>query len=218
MTSITLPLKKIPGQNSNLPTFFGGRRITAPAVLILTTPFTLHLYLWMGQGTSSSINLIGLIPYLWGSISIALFIHRSNMAIETMIEADLDEAEKILTQSRKYFGKILLSSIVFYIILFTIYSYYFIIHGGRSPLILGLILISSTGISLSSIISRYDWKDALTYIILAFMFDTGFLIAIYRGLFWLALIFPALSISLMYAILLEVEKYDVRKFFERVIN
>ena len=218
MTSLTLPLKKIPGQNSTLPTFFGGRIITAPAVLILTIPFTLYVYLWMGHGTPSSINLISFLPYLWGSISIAVFIHKSNLAIEKIIEASLDEAKMILIESRKYFRKIMISSIVFSIIWFTIFSYYFIIYGGRFLLILGLISISSTGIAISSIMSRYDWKSTLTYILIACMFDTAFLIAIYRELFELALIFPALSVSLMYVILREIEKYDIRIFFERVIN
>jgi hypothetical protein len=218
MTSITLPLKKIPGQNSTLPTFFGGRRITAPAVLILTSPFTLYFYLWLSQGTPSSINLIGFLPYLWGAISIAVFIHKSDLAIETMIEADLDEADTILTESKKYFRRIMISSIVFSIILYAMLSYIFIIHGGRSLLIIGLISISSTGIALSSIMSRHDGKNTLAYILLACMFDTALLIAIHRGLFELALIFPALSIFLMYAILREIEKYDIRIFFERVIN
>lgn len=218
MTSITLPLKKMPGQRPRLPTFFGGRKITAPAVLLLTAPFTLYLYLQLSQGTPLSYNLIGLLPYLWGSISIAGYIRKSSRAMETMIEADLDEAERILIESRNYFRKLLISNIAFSIILITIFSFYLITHGGTFLFIIGLSSVASIGIALSSIMSMYDWKRTLDYILIAFAFEAAFLLAAFRAPLVLTLIFTASSVSMMYRILREIETYDLRGFFERLIN
>ncbi len=218
MTSITLPLKKMPGQRPRLPTFFGGRKITAPMVLLLTTPFNLYLYLRLSQGTPLSYNLVGLLPYLWGSISIAGYIWKSSKAMETIIEADLDEAEEIFMESRNYFRKLLISNITFSIMLIAIFSFYFITHGGTFLFIIGLSSVASIGISLSSIMSRYDWKKTLDYFFLVFAFEASFLIAAFRAPLVLTLIFTASSVSMMYRILREIETYDLRGFFERLIN
>ena len=218
MTSITLPLKKMPGQRQRLPTFFGGRKITAPAVLLLTTPFNLYLYLRLSQGTPLSYNLVGLLPYVWGLVSIAGYIKKSSRTMETIIEADLDEAEEIFMESRNYFRKLLISNIAFSIILIAIFSIYFITHGGTLLFIIGLSSITSTGIALLSIISMYDWKKTLGYVFLVFVFEFVLLIAVFRGPVELALIFPASSVSMMYMMLRGMETYDLRGFFERLIN
>ena len=218
MTSITLPLKKIPGQTTRLPTFFGGRKITALAVLLTTTPFTLYLYLRLSQGTPLSYNLIGLLPYLWGLVSISGYISKSSRAMERMIEADLDEAEDIFMESSYYFRKLLMSNIVFSIILTAIFSYYFITKGGKLLFITGLISVASIGIDISSIMRMCDWKSTLDYFILAFLFESVFLIFVFNGPVWLVLIFPASSVLMMDMILRGVKEYDLRSFFERVIN
>jgi hypothetical protein len=218
MTSITLPLKKIPGQRPRFPTFFGGRKITAPAVLLSTTPFTLYLYIRLGQGNPLSYNLIGLLPYIWGLVSIASYMMKSSRTMEMMIEVDLDEAEEIFMESREYFRKLLTSNIVFSIILTAVFSYYLITKGGTLLFITGLISVASIGIALSSILRMYDWKSTLDYFILAFAFESVFLIFAFNGPVWLALIFPASSVSMMDMILRGIKEYDLRSFFERMIN
>jgi hypothetical protein len=66
--------------------------------------------------------------------------------------------------------------------------------------------------------SRYDWKRTLGYFFLVFSFEASFLIAAFRGPVELALIFPASSVSMMYVTLRGIETYDLRGFFERLIN
>lgn len=218
MTAITLPLKKMPGQTTRLPTFFGGRKITAPAVLLFTLPFTLYLYLQMSQGTILSYSLIGLLPYLWGLVSIAVYIRKSSRAMERMMEADLDEAEDIFMESSCCFRKILRSNIVFSIILTDIFSYYFITKGGKPLFITGLISVASVGIAMSSIMRMSDWKSMRDYFILTFLFESIFLIFVFKGPAWLALIFPVSSVLMMGMILRRLKEQDLRSFLERVIN
>jgi len=218
MTAITLPLKKMPGQTTRLPTFFGGRKITAPAVLLFTLPFTLYLYLQMSQGTTISYSLIGLLPYLWGLVSIAVYIKKSSRAMERMMAADLDEAEDIFMESSYCFRKILRVNIVFSIILTDIFSYYFITKGGKPLFITGLISIASLGIAMSSIMRRVDWKSTRDYFILTFLFETVFLMVAFQGPICLALTFPVSSVLMIDMVLRRIKEYDLRSFFERVIN
>lgn len=218
MTAITLPLKKMPGQTTRLPTFFGGRKITVLAVLLFTLPFTMYLYLHLSQGTILSYSLIGLLPYLWGLVSIAVYIRKSSRAMERMMEADLDEAEDIFMESSCYFRKILRSNIVFSIILTDIFSYYFITKGGKPLLITGLISVASVGIAMSSIMRMVDWKSTRDYFILTFLFETVFLMVAFQGPIWLALTFPVSSVLMMGMMRRRINDYDLRSFFERVIN
>ena len=218
MTAITLPLKKMPGQTTRLPTFFGGRKITAPAVLLFTLPFTLYLYLQMSQGTILSYSLIGLLPYLWGVVSIAVYIKKSSRAMERMMEADLDEAEDIFMESSCYFRKTLRSNIVFSIILTDIFSYYFITKGGKPLFITGLISVASVGIAMSSIMRMCDWKSTVNYFIITYLFEHVFLICVLNGPVWLPLAFPVSSVLMMGMMRRRINDYDLRSFFERVIN
>lgn len=218
MTAITLPLKKMPGQITRLPTFFGGRRIMAPAVLLSTIPFTLYLYLHLSQGVMLSYSLIGFLPYLWGLVSIAVYNRKSSHAMERMMEADLDEAEDIFMESSCCFRKILMSNIVFSIVLTAIFSYYFITNGGKPLFITGLISVASIGIAMSSIMRMGDCKSVRDYFILTLLFETVFLMFAFKGPMWLPLAFPVYSVLMMDMMLRRIREYDLRSFFERVIN
>ena len=218
MTAITLPLKKMPGQTTRLPTFFGGRKIMAPAVLLSTVPFTIYLYLHLSQGVMLSYSLIGFLPYLWGLVSIAVYIRKSSHAMERMMEADLDEAEDIFIESSCCFRKILRSNIIFSLIVTDIFSYYFIANRGKPLFITGLISVASVGIAMSSIMRMGDWKSMVNYFILTYLFEHVFLICVLNGPVWLPLIFPVTSVLMMGLMLRRIREYDLRSFFERVIN
>jgi len=218
MTAITLPLKKMPGQTTRLPTFFGGRKIMAPAILLFTIPFTLYLYLRLSQGNPLSYSLIGLLPYLWGLVLIAVYIRKSSRVMERMMEADLDAAEDIFMESSCCFRKLLRANIVFSIILTAMFSYYFITKGGKLLFITGLISVASTGIAMSSIMRMGDWKSTVNYFIITYLFEHVFLICVLTGPVWLPLAFPVTGVLMMGMILRRINDYDLRSFFERVIN
>jgi len=219
MTSITLPLKEIPGQRPRLPTFFGGRKITMPAVFLVTVPFTLYLYLRLSRGSMLSHNIMGLLPYFWGSVSIANYVKKSSRAMEMIIEADLDEAERVFEAFRIYFRHVLLSNGFISIIIMTVCSYLLISHGRLTLFIVGWSSITSIGVIIfSSAISRYEWKWTLTYIFLAFAFEAAFLIAAFRGPWELNLIFPVAYLIMLYVLLRKIDAYDLRSFFEGVMN
>ncbi|MDH5792790.1 MAG: hypothetical protein OEZ44_11480 [Candidatus Bathyarchaeota archaeon] len=218
MTSITLPLKKIPGQTPRLPTFFGGRTAMAPLILLLTIPFTLYLYYRLSQGILLLYNLIGLLPYFWGFISIIDYINKSNCVMEKLIEADLDEAEKVHETFKEYFRRVVVSNGFNSIILITVFYWFILAYGGTSIYIIGISSITSTGLALASTMTGYDAKTVLASICLVCAFEAAFLIMSLSGLLELNLIFPVASLIIVYTFLRRVEGYDLRSFFERVIN
>ncbi len=218
MTSITLPLKKIPGQKPRLPTFFGGRTAIAPLILLLTVPFTLCLYYRLSQGILLLYNLIGLLPYFWGFISIKDYIDESNSVMERLTEADLDEAEKVFETFKEYFRKGVIENGFNSIILMTVFYWFLLAYSLTSTYIIGISSVTSTGIALTSTMSGYDAKTVLALICLTCAFEAAFLIMRLSGLWELNLIFPVASLIVVYTFLRRVEGYDLRSFFERVVN
>jgi hypothetical protein len=218
MTAITLPLKKMPGQIPRRPTFFGGRKITGPAVLLLSMPFNLYIYLRLSQGILLYYNLIGLLPYFSGIVSIIYSIKESSRIMEMIQEADLDEAERIFKESRVEFRKILVSNCFSSIIMMAVFSYLLIAYEMLPLFIIGVSSITSVGIAVGTIISRYELGTMLTYIFMAFAFEVASLFLALRGQWALDVIFPVVSVIFVYSCLRQVEKYDLRNFFERVIN
>ena len=218
MTAITLPLKKIPGQGSIIQTFFGGRNIIPQTVLLLSMPFNLYIYSRLSQGPLLYYNLIGLLPYFWGFVSIIYYVRESSRIMEIILEADLDEAERIVEESRVKFRKILVSTCFSSIIMMAVFSYLLIAYGMLPLFIIGVSSITSVGIAVGTIISRYELGALLTYIFMAFAFEAASLFLALRGQGALNVIFPIVSIIFVYSCIRQVERYDLRSFFERVIN
>ena len=218
MTSITLPLKKFPGQTRQVPTFFGGRALFAPTVLLLTTPFTLYLYYHLSRCSLLSYNILGLLPYLWGGVSIAGCIRKSSYAFEELFEADLSGAQQIFDEIKNYFRGVLISNIVFSMILITVFSYPLIVYGEVSLFIIGLSSIMSMGIALASILSLSNVKVMLAYICIVCMSEAAFLLIAFRGLWMFNLILLACGLLGLFLCLRRVEEYDLRSFFERMVN
>ena len=214
MTSITLPLKKFPGQIQSVPTFFGGRSIVSLMILLLTTPFTLYLYYHLSHDSLLSYNLLGLLPYVWGVISIADFIKRSKYAVEELVEADLSEANQIFDKTRKNFRGVFISNIIY----ITLFSSLIILYGDTSLLIIGLSSILSIDIILSSILSPSDVKRIFIYICFVCASETVFLLITFRGLWIFHIIFLVGVFLSLFLCLHRIDRYDLRSFFERVVN
>lgn len=214
MTSITLPLKKFPGRTRHVPTFFGGRSLITPVILLLTTLFTLYLCYHLSYGSLLSYKLLGLLPYIWGVISIADCIKKSNCAVEELVEADLSEANQIFDETRKHFRGIFISNIIY----ITLFSFLIIFYGEISLLIIGLSSIISIDVTLSSILTPSDVKRVFIYICLVGASETVFLLITFRGLWIFYLVFLiGVFLSLLSCLNL-IDKYDLRSFFEKFIN
>jgi hypothetical protein len=181
-------------------------------------PFTLYLYHQLSQQQLLSINLIGLLPYFWGFIFITDYINKSKCVMERLIEADLDEAEKVFEKFKEYFRKEIIENGFNSIILMTVFYWFLLAYGLTSIYIIGISSITSTGIALASTMTGYDAKTVLASICLAFAFEAAFLTMSLSGLWELDLMFPVASLITAYTFLRRVEGYDLRSFFERVIN
>jgi hypothetical protein len=218
MTAITLPLKKIPGQGRIIQTFFGGRGIIPQTVLVLSMAFNLYIFIRLSQGILLYYNLIGLLPYFWGIVSIIHYVRVSSRIMEIILEADLDEAERIFEESRVKFRKILVSICFSSIIMMAVFSYLLIAYRMTPLFIIGVSSITSVGIAVASIISRYELRALLTYTFMVFTSEAVSLFLALRGQGALTVLFPIISIAFVYSCLHQVEGYDLRSFFERVIN
>jgi len=218
MTAISLPLKKIPGQDMKSLTFFGGRANTAPAVLLFTLPFNIYLYLQLSQGSLLYYNLIGFLPYIWCLVSIIYYIKESGRTMENIFEADFNEAGRIFEESKVNFRMILVSNCFSSIIMMAVFSYLLIAYGMLPLFIIGVSSITSVGITTAAILSRYKVKRVLIYISAVLAFEAVSLFLVLRGHWELGVIFPVVSIVFVYSCLRRVKGYDMRSFFERVIN
>jgi len=218
MTSITLPLKKFPGQTGRFPTFFGGIPLVAPMILLLTVPFTLYTYYHLIQESWLSYNLLGLLPYIWGGVSITGCAKKSRQSVDKLLKADLDEAEKIFGVTRDYFRKVLVSNIAFSIILMIVFSYSLIFHGALTLFIIGLSSVISIGITLALILSQSNVKITITYVCLVLASEASFLLITLRGLWAFDLLFLVASFLILFLRLHRIKGYDLRSFFERVVN
>lgn len=218
MTSITLPLKKFPGQTGRLPTFFGGIPLVAPMILLLTVPFTLYIYYHLIHDSWFSYNLLGLLPYIWGGVSIAGCAKKSRQSVDKLLEADLDEAEKIFGVTRDYFRKVLVSNIAFSIILMIVFSYSLIFYGTLTLFIIGLSSVISMEIALAPILSQSNVKRTITYVCFVCASEAAFLLITFRASWMFDLLFlVGSSLSLLLS-MHKIDGYDLRSFFERVIN
>jgi len=216
MTSITLPFKEFPGQTRRVPTFFGGRLLVAPMILLLAIPFTLYLYYHLSHVSLPSYELLGLLPYLWGSTSIAYCIKKSSDSVEALFEANLNEAQEIFDKIKSTFRTVIISTIVFSIGLNIVFTYSLIVYGSLSLFIIGLNSITSIGIALASFISRS--KRTFIYICLVCASEAAFLLITFKGLWMFALIILVSSLLSLFLCLRHIDRYYLRSFFERVIN
>jgi hypothetical protein len=217
VTAITLPLKKIPGQGSIIQTFFGGRDIMPLTVLLLSMPVNLYIYVRLSQGILLYYNLFGLLPYFWGIVSIIYYLRESNRIMEIILEADLDEAERIFEKSKVKFRKILVSNCFSSIIMMAVFSYLLIAYRMLPLFTIGVSSLTSVGIAIASI-SRYELRALLTYTFTLFSSEAASLFLAFKGQGVSAVLFPIISIIFACSCLHQVEKYDLRSFFERVIN
>lgn len=218
MTSITLPLKKIPGQRPRLPTFFGGRMFVAPLLLLISMCSTTFLFISINKDSFLSYNLLGLLPYLWGCVSITSCIRKSGESVEEILEADLNEALKIFSINMNYYRRILISNILFSFILIIVYSYLFISYNMLHPFIIFLNSIVSVEIALISFLSQSDYKKMFGYICLLFGVEVTFIFLTCYGLWTLNLFFLVGSLLGLYLCLRRLNGYEMRSFFERLVN
>lgn len=216
MTSITLPFKEFPGQTRQVPTFFGGRLLVAPMILLLAIPFTLYLYYHLSHVSLLSYELLGLLPYLWGSTSIAYCIKKSSDSVEELFEASLSEAQQIFDKNKSSFRSVMISTIAFSIELIIVFTYSLLVYGTLSLFIIGSSSITMMGIALSSFVCRS--KMTFIYICLICASWAAFLLMTFRGLWMFALIFLVGSFLSLFLCLRRIERYNLRTFFERVIN
>lgn len=215
MTSITLPLKEFPGQTRRVPTFFGGRSLLTPMILLLAIPFTSFLFYHLSHVSLLS-ELLGLLPHLWGSVSVVYCIKKSNVSIEKLSEASLSEAQHIFDKNKNSFRSIIILTIAFFIELIIVFTYSLLVHGTLSLFIIGSSSITMIGIALSSFVSRL--KMTFIYICLICASWAAFLLMTFKGLWMFALIFLVGSLLNLFLCLRRIERYDLRTFFERVIN
>ena len=189
MTSITLPLKRIPGQTHQVPTFFGGRSFVVPLVLIFTAPFTLYLYYHLSYNSLLSYNLLGLLPYLWGGISIADWIKNSSGSVEELFKANLNEAKQIFDKTKNHFRMILILNIILSIITIIICSYSIMLYKNLSLITISLISIISIEFTLASVLSQSNVKRIFSYILLVGASETAFTFITFKGLLVFNIIF-----------------------------
>lgn len=213
MTAITLPLKRLPGQRLKSTAFFGGKAFFSPFVLILTTPFTIFLYLRLSNPLFS-LNLVGLAPYVFGIISIADYLKRSGCSVEALLKADLSEAKRIFEGTRGHFRGILTLNIV----KATLVSLLILTYGEASLTLIGLGSIISTEISLTSIFTSYSLKSVSAYTLFVCASEVAFVLITLRGLWVLDLVFLFGSLISLFICLLRIDRYSLRSFFEAVIN
>jgi len=216
MTSITLPFKEFPGQTRRVPTFFGGRSLVAPMILLLAILFNLYLYYYLSHASLLSYELLGLLPFLWGSTSIAFCIKKSNDSVEKLSEASLSEAQQMFAKNKSSFRSVIISTIAFSIELTIVFTYSLLVYGTLSLFIIGSSSITMIGIALSSFVSRL--KMTFIYICLVCASWAAFLLMTFKGLWMFALIFLVGSLLSLFLCLHRIERYDLRTFFERVIN
>jgi len=218
MTSITLPLKRIPGQTQQAPTFFGGRSLVAPMILLFTAPFTLYLYCHLNYNSLLSYNLLSLLPYFWGGILIADWVKKSSDSVKELFEADLNDAKQIFDKNKNYFRRVLVLYATFSIITIIIYSYSLILFKNPSLFIISLISIISIEFALASIMSQSNIKRVFSCICLVGASETAFIFITFKGLWIFNLIFLVVSFLHSLLCLNKIDKYDLRSFFERMIS
>lgn len=217
MTSITLPLKKIPGQRTHYPTFFGGRSFVAPATFLLTIPFTLYTFYTFSHESAFLRNMSGLSPYLWGTLLMACWIKKSRETLEKLIEANLQEAERIFTKNKNYFKKGIFLTILFSFILLSLFSYSLLFTDKLSLFKVFLISIISINTALASFF--IDSNIIHIYTHLSFVLSVEFiaLLLILRGLWAFNLILLICSYLTLFLFLDQVNCYKLRSFFEKVV-
>jgi hypothetical protein len=218
MTSITLPLKKIPGQTQRVPTFFGGRSFITPLILLLSISFTSYLYFNLSRDSLPLYNLLGLLPYLWGIISIVGCIRKSRDSVELLLEADLDSARRLFVVVKNYFRNILISTISFFIILIIIFSYLLAASNQTSSFVIVLNSIISVGITLTSFFSQSDGKKIFVYACPLCAVEAIFLFLTFKGLWAFNLILLFVSSLGLFISLHQINGYDLRSFFEMMVN
>ena len=215
MTSITLPLKEFPGQTRRVPTFFGGRSLLTPMILLLAIPFTSFLFYHLSHISLLS-ELLGLLPYFWGSASVAYCIKKSNDSVEKLSEASLSEAQQMFDKNKSSFRSVIISTIAFSIELTIVFTYSLLVYGTLSLFIIGSSSITIIGIALSSFVSRL--KMTFIYICLIFASWAAFLLMTFKGTWMFALIFLVGSLLSLFLCLRRIDRYNLRTFFEKVIN
>lgn len=219
MTSITLPLKKFPGQKQHFPTFFGGRLLVAPLILLLTVPFNMYLYYSLCSNSILSYNLVGLLPYLWGSISIAHCIKKSINAAEKLFEADLNESRQIFERNKNDFRRILFLNILLFIVYVISISYSFILYNKLSLFIISIMSITSVEIALASFfLNVFNVKQMLAYICFVCVSEAALLLLTLQSSWVFGIIIQVEGLLSFLSCLHQVEVYDLQKFIQRMIK
>ena len=219
MTSITLPLKKFPGQKQRIPALFGGRLLVTPLALLITIPFTLRLYHHLSSNSLLSYNLLGLLPYLWGSITIAYYMKKSCDTTEKLFKANLSEAQIIFERGKKVFKRILKLSIVISLLNILVGAYPFILYGNLSPFIITISSITSLEMALAStILGLSTARRIIAYISFVSASEAVFLFITLRGLGIFELIFLVVILFSPLSCLHYLDGYDLRKFFQSMVG
>ena len=216
MTSITLPLKKFPGQR--IPALFGGRLLVTPLALLITIPFTLYLY-YLSSNSLLSYNLLGLLPYLWGGITIAFYMKTSCDMTEKLFKANLSEAKIIFERGKKVFKRILKLSVTLSILNILVGAYPFILYGNLSPFTITISSIVSLEMALAStILGLSTARRIIAYISFIGASEAVFLFITLRGLGIFELIFLVVILLSPFSGLHHLDGYDLRKFFQSMVG
>ncbi|MFB0543775.1 MAG: hypothetical protein ACETVR_03240 [Candidatus Bathyarchaeia archaeon] len=219
MTSLTLPLKKFPGQIQKIPTLFGGRLLVTPLTLLITVPFTLCLYYYLSPNSLLSYNLLGLLPYLWGSITITYHMKRSCDTTEKLFKANLSEAQIIFERGKKVLKRTLSWSIVISILNILISAYPFILYGNLPPFIITITSIKSLEIALISIIlGLSSVKRIIAYLSFVSSSEAAYLFITFWGSWIFDLIFLVVSLLSLLSCLHYLDRYDLRRFFQNIVG
>ena len=216
MTSITLPLKKFPGGVQRIPAFFGGRLLVTPLTLLINLPFTLCLY---HLSSNSLLNLLGLLPYLWGGITIAYYTKKSCDTVGKLFKANLSEAQLILERGKKGLRRILKLSITLSILNILLGAYPLLLYGKLSPFIVTISAIMSLEMALAStILGLSTARRIIAYTSFVGASEALFLFITLRGLGIFELIFLVVIYLSPLSCLHHLDGYDLRKFFQSMVG
>ena len=201
MTSITLPIKKFPGQKQQILTFLGGRFLVTSLTLLITAPFTLFLYHHLSSDSLLSYNLLGLLPYFFGVISI---IHT-----RTFFKACLSKVLLIFVRGKEVISRIIKLNILISILNIFMGAYQFILYGKLSLFIISINSFTSIELALASIVLGLSTaRRIITYLSFVIASEVVFLFITLWGVWLFDLVFMVVSLLSLLSCLYHLDGYN----------
>lgn len=201
MTSITLPIKKFPRQKQQILTFLGGRFLVTSLTLLITAPFTLLLYHHLSSDSLLSYNLLGLLPYFFGVISIA--------RTRTFFKACLSKVLLIFVRGKEVISRIIKLNILISILNIFMGAYQFILYGKLSLFIISINSFTSIELALASIVLGLSTaRRIIAYLSFVIASEVVFLFITLWGLWLFDLIFMVVSLLSLLSCLHHLDGYN----------